>query len=135
MTKPTGVGRGGRRAGAGRRKGAQTKRTRAVALQAQAEGVTPLEVNLRTMRAIWAKANEGKELDIALAKEACEIGKDAMPFMHARISPIPYNPDEGIKDPGDRRLSELEYARRIAYLLHVGALHLPRQPVTIEAST
>lgn len=42
--------RGGKRSGAGRPVGTTTKRTRAVAEQAAAEELTPLDVMLRTMR-------------------------------------------------------------------------------------
>lgn len=42
--------RGGARPGAGRPAGATTQRTRAIADQAAAEGLTPLDVMLRSMR-------------------------------------------------------------------------------------
>ena len=42
--------RGGKRPGAGRPAGAATRRTREIADQALAEGISPLEVMLRAMR-------------------------------------------------------------------------------------
>jgi hypothetical protein len=42
--------RGGKREGAGRPKGALTKKTRLIAEQAMAEGITPLEVMVKAMR-------------------------------------------------------------------------------------
>ena len=41
---------GGRRYGTGRPKGAKTKKTQAVAMKAAAEGITPLEYMLETLR-------------------------------------------------------------------------------------
>lgn len=44
------MARGGKREGAGRTKGAVTVRTRKIAMQAAAEGITPVEVMLDNMR-------------------------------------------------------------------------------------
>src|SRR4051812_37656859 len=48
------TGRGGRRPGAGRKPGSLTMKTREIAAKAAPEGVTPLELQLATMRALWA---------------------------------------------------------------------------------
>ncbi len=71
--------RGGYRPGAGRPVGAATKRTRAVADQAAAEGLTPLDVMLRTMR------------DHAAADrwdEASKVAAMAAPFVHPRLAAV-----------------------------------------------
>ena len=50
--------RGGKRAGAGRKKGSLTKRTQELVAKATAEGVQPLEIMLRNMRFVDRKALE-----------------------------------------------------------------------------
>lgn len=127
MTKSKGIGRGGRRSKAGRPPGAKSVRTNAIAIGAAKAGVTPLEYMLAVMRN--PKAPVERRDDMA---------KAAAPFMHARISPVPYNPDEGPKEPGGPKFSDLEIARRIAYMLYLGGKELakieqtPQQPA-IEA--
>lgn len=73
------MARGGKRIGAGRKAGAATKRTRAIADKATAEGMTPLEVMLKAMRTHADK----DEWD-----EAASIAKDAAPYMHAKLASI-----------------------------------------------
>lgn len=68
--------RGGARAGAGRKAGGSNAKTRAIAMQAAAEGITPLEVMVNTMRHLWG---EGKIL------AASAVAKDAAPYMHPRL--------------------------------------------------
>ena len=86
--------RGGARPGAGRRKGAATKRTRDIADKAAAEGTTPLEVMLGAMRALWEKATEGKTVAADIAKEAAAIAKDAAPYMHPKLTPTAAGGDD-----------------------------------------
>ena len=80
--------RGGKRPGAGRPKGKPSQKTIArlkIAERATAEGITPLEVMLRTMRALW-------DQDTADAKlAACSIAKEAAPYLHPRLSAIEQN--------------------------------------------
>lgn len=85
--KPKGT-HGGRRPGAGRKAGSVNKKTRAIAEKAVNEGITPLEVQLETMRALWAEAKKGDTLDLEKAIEACAIAKDAAPYIHPRLSSI-----------------------------------------------
>ncbi len=80
------MGRGGKRNGAGRKPGAATKRTRAIADKATAEGLTPLEVMLKAMRAHVDK----DELDAAAS-----IAKDAAPYMHAKLASIQHSGPRG----------------------------------------
>jgi hypothetical protein len=80
---------GGARPGAGRKPGTvsqQTREKRALADRAAEQGITPLELQLRTMRALWDEANKGETLDFVLAKEAAAIAKDAAPFVHPRLA-------------------------------------------------
>ncbi len=69
--------RGGKRASAGRKPGSTTKKKRAIAVQAAAEGITPLEVMLDAMR----RHHKAKKWDKAAA-----IAKDAAPYIHPRLS-------------------------------------------------
>ena len=49
---------GGRREGAGRKPGTANKRTREIANEAAANGITPLEVLITSMRLAWQKSEE-----------------------------------------------------------------------------
>ncbi|CAB4141041.1 hypothetical protein UFOVP413_15 [uncultured Caudovirales phage] len=71
--------RGGKRENAGRKPGAVTQITRAIAEEKLPEGITPLEVLLETMREAWHKGEK---------TTACAIAKDAAPYCHAKIAPV-----------------------------------------------
>jgi hypothetical protein len=89
---------GGRRSGAGRKRGSSTKKTREIADRAAAEGLTPLEVMLKAMRAIVTKAedlqqSQAQEGDSAVAAldlmvQAAAVAKDAAPYMHPRLQSV-----------------------------------------------
>ncbi len=70
---------GGPRKGAGRPRGAATKRTRQIADRESRKGITPLEVMLKAMR---VHANK-KDWDAAAS-----IAKDAAPYMHAKLASV-----------------------------------------------
>ncbi len=78
--------RGGPRKGAGRPKGAATKRTRKVADRESRNGLTPLEVMLKAMRQHASK----KEWDAAAS-----IAKDAAPYMHAKLASVQHSGPKG----------------------------------------
>jgi len=109
------MAKGGKRPGAGRPKGALTKRTQDIAIKAISEGKTPLEVMLENMRhfqqaAISAESVlEGLSVEeisgeslspedqfkflLAQVKKAADLrqmahecARDAAPFMHPRLS-------------------------------------------------
>lgn len=71
--------RGGRRPGAGRKPGGRNRKSREIADRATAEGITPLEVMLETMRFHHSKG----ELDAA-----AEVAARAAPYCHPRLSTI-----------------------------------------------
>lgn len=71
--------RGGPRKGAGRPRGAATKRTRKIADRESQKGLTPLEVMLKAMREHADKQDWGA---------AASIAKDAAPYMHAKLASI-----------------------------------------------
>ena len=93
---------GGKRPGAGRKQGASTKRTRAIADGLIEAGVTPLEVMLRAMRQHYAE----ERWDAAAA-----IAKDCAPYLHPRLSSVEHK-----RSPIDlERLSddELDFLERL----------------------
>ncbi len=70
---------GGARAGAGRKPGSLTAKTRAIAEKCAEKGETPLEVMVEA----YLKLKEEGNL-----VEAAKIAKDAAPYMHPRLSNI-----------------------------------------------
>ncbi len=82
--------RGGARKGAGRPKGAATKRSRKIADRESLNGVTPLEVMLKAMRDHYEK----EEWDAAAS-----IAKDAAPYMHPKLSSVEHSGPEGAAIP------------------------------------
>lgn len=108
-------GRGGARPGAGRKPGSKNTKTREIADKAAADGITPLEVMIRAMRAYVDEADrlhdeavtvelvgEGdtRETVTALRKAslgaitaAAGVAKDAAPYMHPRLQQVQANID------------------------------------------
>lgn len=71
---------GGKRNGSGRKTGAATRRTRAIADKEAASGkIMPLEVMLEAMRAHY---------DAGRLDEAAEIAQHAAPYLHPRLSAV-----------------------------------------------
>ena len=62
-----------------------------------AAGVTPLAVQLATMRYLWDLATvEGRVIDGDRALEACALAKATAPYVHPRLSTIEaVGPDSG----------------------------------------
>lgn len=110
-------GRGGRRAGAGRKPGTVTTKTREIAEAAAREGITPLEVMIDNMRFAYEQAqmaesdavissdvldlirsgdHEGaREVMVRLVQKeldyrmrAQECAKDAAPYIHPRLATV-----------------------------------------------
>jgi hypothetical protein len=119
------VSRGGKREGAGRKKGSLTVRTRKVAEQAAAQGKTPLEIMLENMRHFQRVAIDAESViegltiaettghDISpdeqfkallaqvkkaagLRQMAHECARDAAPFLHPKLTAVTHaGPDGG----------------------------------------
>jgi hypothetical protein len=109
--------KGGARPGAGRKEGSLTKRTREIAEVAAAQGITPLEVMMSTMMALYKeagncsrdhhdhgdKANEHDdghttmitENRIKLLNMAATIARHAAPYVHPRLSAIEHTGKDG----------------------------------------
>jgi hypothetical protein len=69
--------RGGKRPGAGRPKGAATRKTREIANQAAAEGLTPLDYMLSVLRD-----------EVAARTDRMEAAKAAAPYIHAKLASV-----------------------------------------------
>lgn len=76
--------RGGKREGAGRKKGALTERTRAIAEGAAAQGETPLEYMLRVLR---DPTVEHERRD--------DMAKAAAPYVHAKLASVAHTGKDG----------------------------------------
>lgn len=94
-----GSGRGGKRAGSGRKPGSANVKSREIADKAIAEGITPLEVMLQAMRKFVEAAEkmgtgqlqvvDGEVItQLSLMTEASKIAKDAAPYIHPRLSAV-----------------------------------------------
>jgi hypothetical protein len=80
--------RGGKRSDAGRKKGSLSHKTRVIAARAAAEGITPLEVLLKTMRSAWERASTNGETVTSLpdAMVAAAIAEKVAPYVHPRLA-------------------------------------------------
>ena len=109
--------KGGARPGAGRKEGSLTKRTREIAEVAAAQGITPLEVMMSTMMALYKEAgncsrdhhdhgDKTNEHDdghdtmitenrIKLLNMAATIARHAAPYVHPRLSAIEHTGKDG----------------------------------------
>ena len=123
--------RGGLRPGSGRPKGSKDVKTRAkaeAAIQAAKEGISPLEVLLRTMRRLWQEAEAIDEktgqvvIDTSKAKDAVVVASAAAPYCHAKIGP-----KEEVPPPADpnEEIDLQDAGRRMAFLL-AAAEHKPQ---------
>jgi hypothetical protein len=82
-------------------------------------GITPLEVMVKTMHALWAKATEktdkaGKAIiDLKIAREACVIAEKAAGYMHPRLASVEQFIDSEVRSyaVSAEPLSEDEWAR------------------------
>lgn len=89
----TGI-KGGKRQGAGRKKGIPNKRTQALQAAVEASGVTPLDFMLGIMR---GEAPEGAQAaeQIAFASLRFEAAKAAAPYVHPKLANIEHKGDGG----------------------------------------
>ena len=107
-----GTGRGGKRAGSGRKPGTANIKTREIAEKAIVEGITPLEVMLKAMRSFVEAAEKmgnGKievvdgnvVTQLTLLTEASKVAKDAAPYIHPRLAAVDHtSKGESIGQPG-----------------------------------
>ena len=82
------MGHGGKRQGAGRRKGSASRKTREIADRATAEGLPPLEVMLAVMRSCVGDDGKISAENRALALAAATR---AAPYMHPRLTAVEHS--------------------------------------------
>lgn len=101
----SGHGPGGRRAGAGRKKGSASKKTREIADRAAAEGITPLEFMLAVMRS----PSDHQDPKIQAGREVMrfEAAKAAAPYIHPRLAAIEHTGGLVVKNAADLTDAEL----------------------------
>ena len=102
-------GRGGRRAGAGRKIGAATKKTREIADKATQEGITPLEFMLQIMREDLPET-EDERVRLTYQEMRFEAAKAAAPYVHPKLSAVEMNAKVTTRSL-DQELSELNAAQ------------------------
>lgn len=91
----TGI-KGGKRPGAGRKKGVPNKRTQAVQAAVEASGMTPLAFMLDIMRTeIDSEITDPRVLTDRLAMRF-EAAKAAAPYVHPRLAAIEHTAPDGL---------------------------------------
>jgi len=100
--------RGGRRPGAGRKPGSKLTKSQLIAAEAREAGISPLEVQLTTMRELWRRAHANGEMDADLAAQACAIAKDCAPYVHPRLASIEHA-GPGAASPPSRVNLKIEF--------------------------
>lgn len=86
---PAGLKPGERRGG--RKKGVPNKRSvalREIADRALAEGVSPLDVMLTTMRDLWHDANAGPAPNLGRRMQAVAIAEKVAPYLHPKLTAV-----------------------------------------------
>jgi len=80
--------RGGKREGSGRKRGALNSMSMEAREKAAAEGITPLEVMLTSMREAWdvAQTTEDPKLKIEAQAAAVQVAQVAAPYVHPRLA-------------------------------------------------
>jgi hypothetical protein len=83
------MARGGKRRGAGRKKGASNRSSAARELEAQASGETPADVLLGAMREYWrlAKESTSARMRNVHIRAAVAVAKEAASYFHAKRLP------------------------------------------------
>lgn len=79
--------KGGKRAGAGRKKGVPNKRTAKVQAAVEASGITPLDFMLRIMRTEPGEIEDERVLQ-SVMELRFEAAKAAAPYVHARLAAV-----------------------------------------------
>jgi hypothetical protein len=84
--KPTGVGRGGKRKGSGRRPRPVNSYIFADLKAVIGDEINPLQVMLNAMRAAYQAAmKDPANVDMGLLKQAASWAQDAAPYCHPRL--------------------------------------------------
>lgn len=114
--------RGGKREGAGRKKGSANVKSSEIAAKALEQGVSPLEIMLGAARELWtlAQAEPEAEKRIPLMQAASAEAARAAPFVHPRLQTIEHTGANGGPIQTEA-VSDMDTARRIAFILSQAA--------------
>lgn len=87
MSEKISMHKGGKREGAGRKKGSPNKRTAETVAKVSATGITPLDFMLNVMRKPYPRSATAAQ---KLAHDAIrfEAAKAAAPYVHAKLSSV-----------------------------------------------
>ena len=108
------MSKGGRRNGAGRPKGALSRRTQQFRLDVESSGLKPLEYLLKVMR---DPGEEDRRRDWA--------AQAAAPYIHPRPQAVAAEkPPVVTREEGDAQLDMLAFARQVALVLYLGEKEL-----------
>lgn len=88
------IKRGGKRPGAGRKKGVPNKKTAAMVQAVEASGITPLEFLLNVMRGSPPNGATPAEI-IAFTTLRFEAAKAAAPYVHPKLAAIEHTGKDG----------------------------------------
>lgn len=121
----------------GRPRGSAMQKSRVIANKLAEEEMTPLEVMVRTMKSLLAEAEAIDPDSIKNAKEkadaikerrslklrACEVAKDAAPFIHARLQSVAVHGDDS--QPPVRSEAVTTVLSASEYAAHIASRNLP----------
>lgn len=94
MNQDQSTSHGGRRPGAGRKKGGANKRTREIADRAASDGITPLEYMLQVMRT-EPSPDLPEAQQVAAMMLRFDAAKAAAPYIHPRLAAVEHSGPEG----------------------------------------
>lgn len=117
--------RGGKREGAGRKRGTPNKATQERCAKVAASGITPLDYMLELMRAPIPE-DATPEVKLALQNQKFEAAKAAAPYCHAKLSAIEMTGKNG-KDLVPA-MDQTALARRVAFMLTEAAIKKAKEP-------
>jgi hypothetical protein len=106
--------KGGKRPGAGRKKGVPNKRTAEIQAEVEATGETPLAFMLRVMRTEASNDIEDPRLMQSILEMRFEAAKAAAPYVHARLAAVELSGKIGLNkaDIDDAELAAIARAGR-----------------------
>lgn len=120
--------KGGRREGAGRKKGSANKVTTAAKEKALKGGIMPLDYMLGVLRKpIPPRADIETKMRLHAVK--MDAAKAAAPYVHPKLnSTVLTGPEGGPIQTEVAEQSELNIARRVAFILAEGARKVAKKP-------
>ena len=88
------TGKGGRREGAGRKKGSPNKKTAETIAKVELTGITPLDYMLNAMRRPYPRGASVAQ-KIAIDELRFEAAKAAAPYVHSKLATVQHTGKDG----------------------------------------